>query len=129
MPPSIVHPQLNPAPRSLGDASVAVGVKLTGLSVPERAFCEELLRPFSVGATLLTLTLLDSTLLKVSESLSWTLMSTGVEEARPSKNLHSNSPLVALILRLPATSSPLPAPPQSTEAEKVLLSTSAMSKV
>jgi hypothetical protein len=102
-------------------------VKVTGLSVPDRAFCEELLTPVSAGATLLTLTLLDSTLLSLSPSLTWTLMSTGVGEIGPSSSLHLNLPLVAVIRRLPATS--LPAPPQSTEAEKVLLSTSAISKV
>src|SRR5215203_2303008 len=125
----MVHCQVNPPARSLGEASVAVGVNVTGLSVPARAFSDELLKPVSAGATLLTLTLLDSTLLSLSPSLSWTLMSSGVGGARPSRNLHSNSPLVAVIWTLPATSSPLPSPPQSTEAEKALLSTSAMWKV
>jgi hypothetical protein len=43
----MVHCQVNPAARSLGEASVAVGVNVTGLSVPARAFCEELPSAYS----------------------------------------------------------------------------------
>src|SRR5918998_942349 len=114
--------QPNPAVRSIGDTSVAEPVKVMGLSVPARAFCEDSLTPDGAGETLPTLTLLDSTLLRLSPSPTRTLMSTGVGEIEPSRNSHSNRPLVPLIWTLSATSSPLSGPPQSAEAENVPLS-------